>query len=79
MGSPLGSTFADFYMSDLGNKLLSEPVECNLLHYRRYVDDALTIFEEKTSVNSFENKFASTRVLDFIHDEAQNEQFQFLY
>ena len=38
----------------------------------------ITIFKDKGSMQNFKNKFANKSVLDFIHEEAQDEQFQFL-
>ena len=72
-----GPTFADYYMSELENKLLSEPDECNPLYYRSYVNNILTIFKNKSSTGKFRNKLASTTVLDFFHELSQNHHFQF--
>ncbi|XP_076057202.1 uncharacterized protein LOC143034738 [Oratosquilla oratoria] len=46
MGSPLGCTFADFYMCHLENKVLQNP-ELRPFTYCRYVDD---IFVEARNI-----------------------------
>ena len=43
MGSPLGPTFADFYMSHVENYLLFQDRVSYLVFYVRYVDDTLAI------------------------------------
>jgi hypothetical protein len=79
MGSPLGPTFADFYMSHLENQLLSENNKIsNPRFYRRYVDDYIAIFTKKQHVNWFKIRLGRKSVLNFTHEEMVNSKFHFL-
>ena len=52
MGSLLGLTFTDFYMSHLENKLLSQnDKKSKPIFYVRYVDDILTVFKTPGNIN----------------------------
>ena len=53
MGSPLGPTSADFYVSEIENKLLNQNKITNPRFYRKYVDDILAIFTNKSHVSWF--------------------------
>jgi len=78
MGSPLGPTFADFYMSQLENKLLREKKISNPWYYKRYVDDIIAIFHHKSHVNWFKIRLARNSVLSFTHEEMSGDLFHFL-
>jgi len=78
MGSPLGPTFADFYMAELENKLLNQTKITNPWFYRRYVDDIIAIFHNKSHVNWFKARLRRNSVLNFTHEEMTNNKFSFL-
>ena len=78
MGSPLGPTFADFYMSDLENKLLHENRKSNPTYYKRYVDDIFAIFKNDRHINLFKSRMTRHSVLRFTHEEMKNNRFNFL-
>lgn len=78
MGSSLGLPIADFYMFELEKIFFSEPDECNPVYHIKRVDDNLTIFKNKSSVDNFRNKLGNTSMLDFIHEENWKEHFQFM-
>ena len=78
MGSPLGGTFADFYMSQLENKLLSENKISNPLHYFRYVDDTFVIFNSPSHVHHFKRRLESNSKLNFTHEKMVDSTFHFL-
>ena len=78
MGSPLGPTFADFYMSNLEHKLLGENRTSNPRFYNRYVDDILAIFNRKNHVAFFKRRLTRSSVLQFTHEEMTDETFHFL-
>ena len=78
MGSPLGPTFADMYMSEIENKILLQPDQCNPQYYRRYVDDILAIFNSKEDIETFKSKLQRSSVLEFTHEEAEGNSFHFL-
>lgn len=78
MGSPLGPTFADFYMANLENRLLEEDRRSNPKFYKRYVDDILAIFKRKNHINLFKQRLARSSVLNFTHEEMKDNKFNFL-
>ena len=78
MGSPLGPTFADFYMSHIENKLLAENRASNPRYYKRYVDDIIAIFHSKRHIKLFKQRFQKSSVLQFTHEEMENRSFHFL-
>jgi len=78
MGSPLGPTFADFYMSQIENELLSQNEISNPSFYRRYVDDIIAVFNDRSHVEWFKTRFSNNSVLKFTHEEIENNLFHFL-
>ena len=78
MGSPLGPTFADFYMSHVENYLLSQNRVSNPVFYVRYVDDTLAIFNSNNHVRHFINRLKANSVLNFTFDKMTDNCFNFL-
>ena len=78
MGSPLGPTFADFYMSHVENYLLSQNRVSNPVFYVRYVDDTLAIFDSNNHVRHFINRLKANSVLNFTFDKMTDNCFNFL-
>lgn len=78
MGSPLGPTFADFYMCQLENTILKENNYFNPSLYVRYVDDIFTIFDDPTYINTFKTKLESYSSLKFTTEIATSNTFNFL-
>ena len=78
MGTPLGPTLADFYMSQLENDLLSQNKISNPCFYVRYVDDILAIFNTKNHVHHFVRRLQNNSVLKFTTDFMINNSFHFL-
>ena len=78
MGSPLGCTFADFYMSHLEKKLLSQSLISNPIFYYRYVDDVIAIFKNKNHIKFFINRLSTNSVLKFTSELMTNNSFHFL-
>ena len=78
MGSPLGPTFADFYMSALENHVLSQDKVSNPLFYVRYVDDILAIFNSKRHINYFIRRLSNNSILKFTSEIMENNEFHFL-
>lgn len=65
MGSPLGPTFADFYMSHLENNILNNNNSFNPKFYSRYVDDTFVIFNDSSHLDPFIQALKSNSVLNF--------------
>ena len=78
MGSPLGPTFADFYMSHLECNLLSQDRISNPKFYYRYVDDILAIFKSKNHICHFIRRLKSNSVLNFTCEKMIDNKFNFL-
>ena len=78
MGSPLGPTFADFYMSHLECNLLEQNRISNPKFYHRYVDDILAIFKSKNHVAHFIRRLKSNSVLNFTCENMIDNNFSFL-
>lgn len=78
MGSPLGPTFADFYMSNLERKILNEPNNFNPKFYIRYVDDTLTIFEHREHIVKFIERLEQLSCLRFTYEESVDNNISFL-
>jgi hypothetical protein len=51
MGSPLGPTFPDFYMSHLKTIALKTNLKSHPVFYFRYVDDIFAIFNSKNHIH----------------------------
>ena len=76
MGSPLGPTFANFYMADLENRVLSLPnLKPNI--YCRYVDDIYTDAHHELLLE-IKKSMEDNSVLKFTYEESQNGQLPFL-
>ena len=76
MGSPLGPTFANFYMADVENKVLNMPnMKPNI--YCRYVDDIFTD-ADKELLLEIKKSMEEHSVLKFTYEEAQDGQLPFL-
>ena len=79
MGSPLGPTMADFYMSHLENKLLNETDKrSNPVKYLRYVDDTICIFENRNHIHHFIRRLSNNSVLNFTCETMTDGTFNFL-
>ena len=78
MGSPLGPTFADFYMSEVENLLLSQNRVSNPVKYLRYVDDTLVIFNSRNHARYFIQRLKNNSVLKFTKEEMVGSKFHFL-
>ena len=76
MGSPLGPTFANFYMADLENRFLSLPnMKPNI--YCRFVDDIYTDAHRELMLE-IKKSMEDNSVLKFTYEESQNDQLPFL-
>ena len=55
MGSPLGSSFANFFLSHLERYKFFHNLDINPKLYVHYVDDIFVVFSENVSVDPFFN------------------------
>ncbi len=69
MGSPLGPSLANVFMSELEQRFLSNcPPECKPVLYRRYVDDTFCLFRNRDHIALF---------LNFINSQHPNIKFTY--
>ena len=68
MGSPLGVTFANYYMTHLENRIFHENPELKPLIYCRYVDDCFLIVSSQDELNQIVTAFKENSVLNFTHE-----------
>ena len=78
MGSPLGPTFANFYMSDLETTVLSQDRVSNPVKYFRYVDDCFVVFNSANHIRYLIQRLRNRSVLSFTHETMENNKFNFL-
>ena len=77
MGSPLGPTFANFYMGSIEDEIFQNPD--NKPHiYARYVDDIFLQVENEAELMKLKELFESHSVLDFTYELSVNEKLPFL-
>ena len=78
MGSPLGFTFANFYMSHLENNILDNNPTIKPTTYCRYVDDIFVITKDTESLLILKPEFERNSVLKFTHEPNNNNKINFL-
>ena len=78
MGSPLGPTFAEFYMANLEKTVFDSSCPHQPKFYTRYVDDTLTIFENADHMKSFMQRLKESSCLNFTCEKPKCDTFQFL-
>ena len=56
MGSPLGPTLANIFLSYHEQRWLSEcPISCKPIYYKRYVDDIFVLFTNSSQIGEFQS------------------------
>lgn len=78
MGSPLGPTFANYYMCNIENKIFEEHPEDMPLIYARYVDDIFILVNNRDEIRNLRNLFEAYSVLKFTYEEEREKQLVFL-
>ena len=78
MGSPLGPTFADYYMCHLENNVFEHNPELKPYIYVRYVDDCFLLVSDNLLLSNIKNKFESESVLQFTFEKEKHQQLPFL-
>ena len=75
MGSPLGPTFANFYMSHIERSALSSlPFHIKPLCYLRYVDDTFLLVNTENQLKSFINELENISCLHFTYEMENNKR-----
>ena len=80
MGSPLGPTFANFFLCYYETIWLSEcPPEFKPVYYKRYMDDVICLFRDQSHVLQFESYLnARHENITFTHEVEENNKLAFL-
>ena len=78
MGSPLGPTFANYYMCHLENETAKRCPEKMPTIYARYVDDIFVVCESEDNILALKEEFERNSVLKFTHELENNNQLAFL-
>ena len=77
MGSPLGPTFANFYMGHLENKVFNEHLNKPII-YARYVDDIFLLVDDLQYIDNLKRSFEENSVLKFTFEMNSNFKIPFL-
>ena len=77
MGSPLGPTFANFYMGHLENTVFNDITNKPAI-YARYVDDIFIQVEDDRQLFQLQQLFQQNSVLKFTHELSINNKLPFL-
>ncbi|KAF2348661.1 Reverse transcriptase domain, partial [Trinorchestia longiramus] len=78
MGSPLGVTMANFYMTALENKILESSTDVKPHTYCRYVDDCFIVTDNIQSLEELKNSFERNSVLKFTSELGLQNKINFL-
>ena len=78
MGSPLGPTFADFYMCQLENDVFENNPSVKPFIYVRYVDDCFLVVSNYEILSLLKNRFESESVLKFTFEKEKDHELPFL-
>ena len=68
MGNSLGVTFANYYMCNLENSVLSDASVIVPEIYARYVDDCYVVVKSESDLMQLIDKFKGSSVLNFTHE-----------
>jgi hypothetical protein len=72
MGSPLGPTFANFYMAQIENEVLQqEDIRPSI--YARYVDDILVVVRDEEHLQQLQAKLQEHSILNFTYEIGYNK------
>ena len=78
MGSPLGVTFANFYMCHLENSVLDIQPNIKPIAYCRYIVDIFLIIKNIDKLTKLKDSFESNSVLKFTYELGTNNKINFL-
>ena len=77
MGSPLGPTFANFYMGNLEKTIFSNS-DLKPSIYARYVDDTFVQVKNEEELINLKNQFQNNSKLNFTYELSVNNKLPFL-
>ena len=77
MGTPLGPTFANFYVGNLEQQVIPHCINKPIL-YCRYIDDIFLIVSDQNHILELKQSFESRSVLKFTIENSINNKLPFL-
>ena len=77
MGSPLGPTFANFYMGELEKQVFDDPANKPSI-YARYVDDIFLQVNDENQLKELKQQFQVNSVLNFTYEMSVHNKLPFL-
>ena len=77
MGSPLGVTMANYYMTHLENTVLTN-FNCNISTYCRFVDDCFIVTDSIDSLTRLKTEFENQSVLKFTFEIGVGHKLNYL-
>ena len=77
MGSPLGVTFANYYMCHVENKTVDE-FKDKIKTYTRYVDDCYLVIKDVETLENFRKQMEKNSVLKFTYETSIDQNLNFL-
>ena len=77
MGSPLGPTFANFYVGNLEQEIIPQCINKPIL-YCRYIDDIFLLVTNQNHIIELKQSFESKSVLKFTIENSINNKLPFL-
>jgi hypothetical protein len=77
MGSPLGPTFANFYMCNVENNIFEENPDMKPKLYARYVDDIFLLIDNYKNLEKLKKTFEENSVLKFTFEIEKKNDYHF--
>ena len=78
MRSPLGVTFANYYMCQIENTIVNAQPTYKPTTYCKYIDDIFIITDSINNLLKLKLAFKTTSVLNFTHEIGTNSNLNFL-
>ena len=78
MGTPLGPTMANFYASNLENKVFSQKPEVKPQVFCRYIDDIFIVCNSFGEIELLKQEFEANSPLKFTYEIECNKNIAFL-
>jgi len=78
MGTPLGPTLANFYMSHLENNIFSQNLIVKPTVYCRYIDDIFLVIDNVQDLEKLKKNFEENSILQFTYELETKKQIPFL-
>ena len=78
MGSPLGPSFANYYMCHIENEIFDKQPELKPQIYCRYMDDIFLVLDNFHQLTALKTAFETSSILQFTYEIENRKQISFL-